>query len=96
LLRIGASHGTIGVGTIDALSQVWPNLDHRIHCDRELCERKLWYEHARQLVMTKVSRGQQDSFLLCYAGGTSITVLNGSSTHRDELVSTGDNDPDFP
>lgn len=46
--------------------------------------------------MTKVSRGQHDSFLLCCARGPNIIVLSDSTTHRVEIVSTGEGCPHFP
>jgi len=45
-LKIRTSHGAIDVGTIEALWQVGPSLDHHIDCDQDLCKRRLWYEHA--------------------------------------------------
>lgn len=96
LLRIGAVHGAIGARTTEGLWKVGPNRDHRIDYGRDLYESRLWYESARRLVMTRVSRGQQDSFLLCWSWSPSITVRSGSTTHRGELVSTGEGHPNLP
>lgn len=51
--------------------------------------------HARQLAMTRVSRGQHDSFLLRWAWSPSVTVLSGSIIHGGELVSIGEGHPYF-
>lgn len=96
LLKIGAIHGGIGTDIIGSLWQVGPNLDHLINCGRDLCERRLWYEHVRQLVMTRVLWGQQDSFLLHWAWDPSVIVLRSSDTHRGELVSIGEGHQDSP
>jgi len=46
--------------------------------------------------MTRVSRGQQGNFLLCWAWDPRVIVLSSSNTHRGELVSIREDHPDSP
>ena len=39
LLKIRTNNEAIGAGTIEALWQVGPNLDHPIDCNQELCKK---------------------------------------------------------
>ena len=96
MLRIGASHGAICVGTFEALWQVGPNVNHHIDYGRELRERRLWYEHARHSFMTRVSRCQHDRFFLRWEEDCGITGLSSSTTCRGELVSIREGHPDLP
>lgn len=64
LLRIGANHGAIGFGIAESLGQVGHNLNHHTYYGRELQDRRLWYEHVGQSVMTRMSHGKPNSLFL--------------------------------
>lgn len=96
LLRIGAIHGVLCAGTIELLRQGGPILDHHIYYGRELRERRLWYKHARQTIMTKVLQGWHDNFLLRWAWDPTITIFSSSTIRRAEMVSTGEGHRDLP
>lgn len=95
-LRIGASHGVLGVDIVESLWQDFPSLHHRVHYVQELWERRLQYEHAKKSFITRVSRCQQDRLLLRWAWDSSIIGLTSSSIHNDELVSIEEDHPDLP
>lgn len=46
--------------------------------------------------MTKVSQGQQDNFFLQWPWDLGVTVLDSSTTLRDEMVSIGGDHSDLP